>query len=577
MTHSSSSSSLLPPPPPTKVDTATNATYYVKTGSGSTSDYNNGFLKKDVTVRGAPTCVLDDRVVNARTLGNMTNIGLSFFANLCGRNRGAFVLNPSDGNTWGCLSLPPNFAKLAGIGLDDDGKKKKKNAHGVPPLKDANAINDKFVDGNLTASEAVALLDTFVKVVYDSSPDVDSDPFACQVSGLAELQCDPATTISTIRSATLAGLFTPAPWATGGKSLSLDDVRDFYSRKDFRQMRSIGLNTVQIPFPVTGFQEGHEDNDDLLPLLTDILEMVLDADLQAILKLEGPDNDDSVANAANYAIYHADVVFGLTLPSRQTLRAARAASSSLKLLVPANLGDLQHLSFDDDENVFAAIDLGHTSTIGDIASSSSGEDRSKLFYHESMACIQRSPLEFSECYKKIPVLVSNGFDLAIDDCAWMGIRDPASKFIDYGQCNRFDETIGSKWWTRHRQSFAARQLFSYEQGLGWSFAAWKLFEPDSSSGDVDSVIHEPAELLALKNVVAAGLMPSLVDADDYDLVLGACLNPPVADFVMGDTTLAPTPAPLDCGDGWVDPDTGNCTYWVPPVPEPTEPPVTCGK
>lgn len=154
------------------------------------------------------------------------------------------------------------------------------------------------------------------------------------------------------------------------------------------------------------------------------------------------------------------------MPSRQSLRAARAAEAALPLLVPVTQGQLTYLDFEGDENVFGALDLGHSSSVGDVASSTSQDDRMKLFYHENKACINRSPLEYGQCFKRVPLLVASGFDLSIDDCVHQD--DAKTTFVDYGQCNRFDETIDSPWWHRHRKSCAARQLASYEQGLGWN-------------------------------------------------------------------------------------------------------------
>jgi hypothetical protein len=201
------------------------------------------------------------------------------------------------------------------------------------------------------------------------------------------------------------------------------------------------------------------------------------------------------------------------------------------------------------------------------ASSSSQEDRSKLFYHEATACMIRSPLEYTACFQEMPVFLSSGFDLSIDDC----FNKDASTFKNYGQCDRFDETIESGWWMRHRASYAARQLFAAERGLGWSFATWKLYDEDNVG-----VIDSPAKLLSLKNVEEAGLFPNL----DNDIPAhSACLNPPENDFVLGDETLAPTLAPPpDCGNGWWNYTTEKCDYWIPPPPptmSPTEPCPEC--
>ena len=163
----------------------------------------------------------------------------------------------------------------------------------------------------------------------------------------------------------------------------------------------------------------------------------------------------------------------------------------------------------------------------------------------------------------MPVYVSSGFDLAIDDCYLSSEKG----FMDYGQCNRFDETIHSGWWERHRQSLASRQLFSYSLGVGWSFTAWKMYDDSSGAADSDkSIIDVPAKLLCLRDVVDAGLMPSLKSLRKSGM---ACLNGPKDDFAMGDETLAPTPSPPpDCGNGWWNSTTLQCDYWVPPPPTP---------
>ena len=133
--------------------------------------------------------------------------------------------------------------------------------------------------------------------------------------------------------------------------------------------------------------------------------------------------------------------------------------------------------------------------------------------------------------------MSSGFDLSIDNC----VLQNTTGFQDYGQCDRFNETIYSDWWERHRQSFAARQLFALERGLGWSFATWKLYKNDNVG-----VLDSPAKLLSLQDAIAAGIFPNLNSSPIP--ASGACLNPPDQDFVLGDDTLAPTMGPPpDCG------------------------------
>lgn len=49
----------------------------------------------------APSCRIDSDILSEKTIGEMDDIGLSFFASACGKNRGAFVLDPPDGHTYG--------------------------------------------------------------------------------------------------------------------------------------------------------------------------------------------------------------------------------------------------------------------------------------------------------------------------------------------------------------------------------------------------------------------------------------------------------------------------------------------
>lgn len=94
-------------------------------------------------------CVIDRDVLNAETYPDFTEIGLSVFAPLCGKNRGAFVLNPTDGHTWGCAEFPPSFAKLA-------------NVHHHVTIKDSNAIGMQYNGGNITAIEVRTDRSTYV-------------------------------------------------------------------------------------------------------------------------------------------------------------------------------------------------------------------------------------------------------------------------------------------------------------------------------------------------------------------------------------------------------------------------------
>jgi hypothetical protein len=540
----------------------------------------------------------------------MENVGLSIFAPACSKNRGAFVTQPPDGKTYGCLVLPEDILAKAGVDLSADSNSRalKEASDDEVSLDSANAETDteietteapgpKFTvqsvedilkhnkDGNLTDANTVKILDFLVENTYASSPDVEVSPYACDVSGLVTLKCPgKPQKVPPIRAVTLAGVFTPALWATGGLDLTLDEASSFYTLDDFQEMKDMGLNTVQVPVPTKMFSSQHESAADWKSLLWDILHDIRSAGLNTILVLEQGDSPaedvpgtvkEAAIFAQDYNDRHSDkAIIALTLPTLDSalLEAATLAAPSLDVWIPMKGGDFQYLSKYPLASA-ASLELSHTATIADVASSSSEEDRAKMFYHESTACISRAPIEYSECYQGMPVMIANGFDLAIDDCH---MQDISKKFKDYGQCGRFNETIGSNWWKNHRFSLASRQLFAYEQGKGWSFSTWKLYGTDPSEA---GILDVPAKLLALKEVAAAGLMPSLFDLEQpitYPLsgksspVGLACLNGPVADFGLGDATLAPTPAPPpDCGNGWWNFSTEKCDYWIPPTPAPT--------
>ena len=466
------------------------------------------------------------------------------------------------------LVLPEDVAELAGMEPNEN-----------VTLADANSINLNYVAGNITGAEAVSLLDFMVERVYESSPSPQSDAYACDVNGLAKLSCgtrnnnnnninnsddrvSPRSDGAPIRSVTLVNLLVPdAPWSSEGDLLE-------YTSKDFDEIKAMGLNTVQISVPTSAFSPGDAGGARANAVLARVLEDLRASGLQAILSLVATGDELApVVSAAEFSVSndHADVVLGLTLPKVMKLDTTIVVDSvrakvgpDLALFIPMRITDLALASdptgtlATDDPNVYGSLDWAHTSSVADIASSSSQEDRSKLFYHEAVACTMRSPIEHSLCFgNKLPIFWSSGFDLSIDDCA----NKNRSSFRDYGQCDRFEETIGSGWWQRHRASFAARQLFAAERGLGWSFAAWKTQAMNS-----DGVMDDPSKLLSLREVAKGGLFPDLTTGITTVFpAQTACLNPPLNDFVLGDDTLAPTMAPPpDCGNGWYNFTTSQC-------------------
>jgi hypothetical protein len=446
-------------------------------------------------------------------------------------------------------------------------------------IDNANAIKEQYMGDNVTATGTLQMLDLLVQSVYHSTPDKAITPYACEFNGLAKLDCEatgldvgsPRKDGSPIRSVTLAGIFIPALWATHGKPLSLKEAKHWYGLQDFMDIKSLGLNTVQIPVPTAAFTAKDEYGARVKEVLDALLENVQTAGLQAILSLvSSGDEQEAVVAAAQYAS-EKPMVLAMSLPSGMTLytktlvAAIRVEALALPIFIPTNAGNLIKMNAEFDSNVYGSLEAPHSVFVADIASSTSEDDRSKLFYHEATSCMARSPMEYSACFQKMPIFLSSGFDLSVDDCINKNIT---TDFKDYGQCDRFSETTESGWWFRHRQSFAARQLFAYERGLGWSFATWKLFN-NKNVGEIDT----PAKLLSLQDVAAAGLFPDLDDPIPAEV---ACLNPPKTDFVLGDDTLSPTMGPLpDCGNGWWNATTTQCDYWIPP-PDPTSSPtVSC--
>eukprot|EP00986_Skeletonema_menzelii_P004921 scaffold1723_cov144-Skeletonema_menzelii.AAC.3 len=465
-----------------------------------------------------------------------------------------------------CLSFPEVFSTNVGLGWNDT-------------IPDSATFTQSFKAGNITASQAVEVVDQYVNAVYKSSAEgASSNPYGCDVGGLATLQnCTSSTGTprslrkdkEIVKAVTLSGAFIPS-FASGGETLTMDEVNEFYTDKDFEEMVKLGVNTIQVPVPCDAF---YTSTGDMAVTITNLLNEAAKAGLSAIIVLVKPDEtsdktasevvDNHIKAAASYA-KSAPSVIALQLPSPtpSLLSSVRSVATKLSVLVPVNKGELGMLSFPPDKHLFAALDTGATTSVADVASSNSLGDRMKMFYHESVTCIDRSPIEWLSCYQDMPVYVTSGFDLAIDDC----INRDNEGFKDYGQCGRFDETTDSGWWKRHRQSLAGRQLFTYSKGLGWSFSAWKLYG-DHGSGDMT-----PAKLMCLRDVAAAGLLPPMEDTNE----LGSfCLNGPANDFTMGDETYAPTPAPVDCGNGWWNETIGDCSYWIPPPPTAAPTKETC--
>lgn len=244
------------------------------------------------------------------------------------------------------------------------------------------------------------------------------------MNGLATLNnCDKSTTDTPtslrsdgdiVKSVTLAGAFVPVTWATGGKILTMDEVRDFYTSKDFRQMVDLGVNTVQIPVPCDAF---YDRKSKVVDTLSHLLERADKAGLSAIIVLVMADDkedenitaemiDKHISLAAKFASDTSNVIaLQLPTPSPSLLSAVRSVSRTLSVLVPTNVGQINNLSFPPDSNIFAALDVGATTGVANVASSDSESDRMKMFYRELLHRVIDEPSGIVPCIITFPNFV----------------------------------------------------------------------------------------------------------------------------------------------------------------------------
>ena len=180
-----------------------------------------------------------------------------------------------------------------------------------------------------------------------------------------------------------------------------------------------------------------------------------------------------IASASGGAVR--DAVFALSVPASAALAVGLGAPApGVALLGAIGAAPFELLLLDGAATPFVDLAVSHTKGVSMDASDASVDDRMKMFYHENLACSARSAIEFAPCERSgARVFVGDGFDLAIDDCAY-----PSSEHAAYGQCGRLDERDDAlhNWWKAHTASYAARQIAAYEvpASLGWSFGAWKL-------------------------------------------------------------------------------------------------------
>jgi hypothetical protein len=137
------------------------------------------------TATHAARCELDPALYNVAAFDDVAvDFPAAVVAPLCGRNRGAFALDPPDGHTYSCVVFPATDGTWGGVNVTD-----------------ANAIAARYTSGHLSADAALGALDAFVNAVYASTDHQADDPQACEVSGMARLVCDDADGLDELTAA----------------------------------------------------------------------------------------------------------------------------------------------------------------------------------------------------------------------------------------------------------------------------------------------------------------------------------------------------------------------------------------
>lgn len=155
-----------------------------------------------------------------------------------------------------------------------------------------------------------------------------------------------------VRGVTLAGAFVPVAWATGGRVLTMDQVKQMYSANDFEEMIVLGVKTVQIPVPLGLFVEGGERLETLTHLMNHVDKVGLKAIIVLVDDSNENDNKESIKQVTAAATYaNADpsiLAIQIPSPSSTLIDAVRTISSTLPILVPINKGQVNTLSFSPD-------------------------------------------------------------------------------------------------------------------------------------------------------------------------------------------------------------------------------------
>lgn len=263
-------------------------------------------------------CVLDNKV-NVNSFASFKDEINGLWGTVCGRNRGIFVLDPPDGHTYSCDHLPAAW--------------------------NISTVNDIV---NAPPEQGVYALNELIKAVYHSS--IDKDIGACEFNSLSIFACDRedpwrrvpwvAKINAPIRAVNIGGLFVLERWIiptfvdwgsnTGiidqhsfsmkCRALGICDVirdhwHNWYTQKDFDDMKAFKLNTIRLPVGYWYFEEisKYPAGDYIMPHesiysedhpITKVIRYAKNAGLQIILDLHGaPGGQNGFDNSGETSPY----------------------------------------------------------------------------------------------------------------------------------------------------------------------------------------------------------------------------------------------------------------------------------
>lgn len=481
-----------------------------------------------------------DSMITPENFKNFQTEVTNIWNGACSANRGIFILDPPDGQTYNCGKWPSSWNCT---------------------------LQTLFTSPSSVGRNA---LDLYIQAVYNTSEYQEND---CSFGSLSELQCgreDPWRHVpwypklkAPIRAVNIGGLFVLERWIvpdllpwgnetgivdqyTFSKlcdSLQICEIveyhwKHFYTQHDFTEMYRAGLNSIRLPVGHWYFTEiSHVPSEPyLLPSesifkethpITRIIRFAKEAGLYVILDLHtapgsqnGFDNSGQQTNETqedNWGeswIYNEDNV-------RYTVQTCQAIAKYINFIESAyhldNIILLEVLNEPWEDIDMALIKAFYLEAIREIRAERPGMS---ILLHDSFRGLQWGTLlkdwpysniymdthsyqcfnpwdfasdspksdrnkmyshELEACANKIPLhyQTCNAVPVLVGEFS-LAIDDCMpyvnARFQDVGQCNHLSLRNNSRFWDEHMTSFAMRQISTFERELGWSFWTWKLSE-----------------------------------------------------------------------------------------------------